>query len=197
MALYAIYAHPFAVGDSTMFKAFCYNPLITIPLLCLSSSAVASDSWKTVSDIGAYGLVATALAVPAYKEDWQGFKQAGFSIATASGVGLLGKATIEKERPDGSDNHSFPSNHTANAFASATTLHLRYGWQAALPAYGMATLVGVGRVEADKHYWSDVLAGAVIGSVSAWVFTDAFDDNVQVLPWVDSQSVGLNVSMQW
>ncbi len=150
-----------------------------------------------LTDIGAYGLVATAAAVPAYKGDWEGFWQAGFSIGAASGIGLIGKTTIDAERPDKSGNDSFPSNHTANAFASATTLYLRYGWEAGLPAYGVAALVGVGRVEAKKHYWRDVLAGAALGTLSAYVFTDAYDENVQLVPWVTSEDVGVSITYRW
>ncbi|WP_428808994.1 phosphatase PAP2 family protein [Vibrio lamellibrachiae] len=172
---------------------------LALPLLAVSTftQAMSSDSWKTVSDIGAYGLVGAALAVPAYKGDWQGFQQAGFSIASAAGVAFIGKKTIDAERPDKSNYNSFPSGHTTNAFSSATTLHLRYGWEAGLPAYTLATLVAVGRVEADQHYWKDVLAGAAIGSVSAWVFTDAFDENVQLIPWVENDSYGLSMQYQW
>lgn len=165
--------------------------------LSCASHASNKESWETFSDVGAYGLVGIAAAVPLYKGDWEGFKQAGFSIGTASGVGLIGKNTIDAERPDGSDNKSFPSNHTANAFASATTLHLRYGWEVGLPAYGIATLVGVGRVKADRHYWRDVAAGAALGMVSGWIFTEAYDTSVQILPWVTSNGAGVNVAFAW
>jgi len=172
---------------------------IFLTLLCASFSAQASNSgnWETFSNIGAYGLVGLALAAPAYKDDWAGFKQAGYSIVTASGVGLVGKSLVNEERPDKSGNDSFPSNHSANAFAAATTLNRRYGWEYGFPAYGVATLVGVGRVKADKHYWKDVLAGAVIGVSSGWVFTDAFDDKVQVVPWAERNGAGLTASISW
>lgn len=164
------------------------------------SGAVCADNaknWETFSDIGTYGLVGLALAMPAYQSDWQGITQAGLSIATASGVGLLTKSLVNEERPDGSDNNSFPSNHTANAFAAATTLNIRYGWEVGLPAYGIAALSGLGRVEGNKHYWRDVLAGAALGTVSAWIFTEPFDDSVQVLPWIEGDQAGISVTMRW
>ncbi len=171
--------------------------LLGLSCVSLSVSATGSDGWELISDIGAYGLVGAALATPAYKEDWQGFRQAAYSIATASAVGLVGKVTIDAERPDKSGNDSFPSNHTANAFASATTLNIRYGWQVGLPAYGVATLVGVGRVQADKHYWQDVAVGAAIGSLSGWLFTDKFDESVQLTPWATTKGAGLSVTYVW
>ena len=55
----------------------------------------------------------------------------------------------------------------------------------------------MGRVESDKHYWKDVLAGAAIGSFAGWIFTDPFDENVQVVPWTDKYDAGLTVSINW
>jgi hypothetical protein len=42
-----------------------------------------------------------------------------------------------------------------------------------------------------------VVAGAAIGGVSGWFFTDAFNDKVQLVPWVDSKGGGVVVSMRW
>lgn len=162
-----------------------------------SSYASRSDNWESVSNIGSYGLISAAFITPMYKKDWDGFMQAGYSIGATSAIAFAGKSFIKEQRPDKSDDDSFPSGHTANAFAAATTLHLRYGWEAGVPAYGVAILVGVGRVQANKHYWKDVIAGAIIGSFSSWVFTDAFDENVQVIPWAGRNEVGLNVLVNW
>jgi membrane-associated phospholipid phosphatase len=177
------------------------------PVKCVSMLAILlvsfpaypsnKDVWKTTSNIGAYGLVGAALAVPLFKDDREGFIQASYSMVTATGVGLLGKSLIDEERPDKSGNDSFPSNHTANSFAAATTLNLRYGWKLGVPAYGVATLVAVGRVQAQKHYWKDVLGGAAIGLVSGWVFTDAYNENVKVFPWADINEAGIKVELNW
>jgi membrane-associated phospholipid phosphatase len=61
----------------------------------------------------------------------------------------------------------FPSGHTARAFAFATVLAERHGRPAAVPAYGLAGLVGLSRIERDVHWASDVLAGAALGHVAA------------------------------
>ncbi|GMQ46104.1 phosphatase PAP2 family protein [Vibrio sp. 10N] len=159
--------------------------------------ASSKEAWDTFSDIGAYGLVGLAAAMPAYQKDWQGVWQAGLSVGSASAIGLIGKHTIDAPRPDGSDNKSFPSNHTANAFASATTLYIRQGWQVGLPAYGVAAMVGVGRVQADKHYWRDVAAGAALGVLTGWVFTDKLDENLQVVPYASSRSAGVSLTYVW
>ena len=159
--------------------------------------AWSDNTWEDISDVGAYGLIATALILPSTREDWEGLRQAAYSVVTATGVATVGKALVDEERPDNSDNDSFPSGHTANAFAAATTLHRRYGWEVGFPAYAVATLTGVARERARKHHWWDVVAGAAIGGAAGWYFTDAFDNKVQLVPWVDSGGAGLSVSMRW
>ena len=171
--------------------------LIMLLSVTFTANASSSNNWDTFSDIGVYGLVGAALSIPAYKDDWEGFRQAGYSIATASGVGLLGKSLIEEERPDNSGSDSFPSNHSANAFAAATTLNRRYGWKFGVPAYGIASLVGIGRVQAEKHYWKDVLAGAVIGSLAGWAFTEPYNDIIQITSWGGTKNTNLTISINW
>ena len=162
-----------------------------------AANAISDNSWEDISDVGVISLISTALILPASRKDWEGMRQAAYSIGTAAGVTLIGKALVDEERPDNSDDDSFPSGHTANAFASATTLYRRYGWQTGLPAYAVATLTGVARERARKHHWYDVVAGAAIGGVSGWFFTDAFDDKVQLVPWIDSKGGGVVVSIRW
>lgn len=78
------------------------------------------------------------------------------------------KKVINETRPDGSQ-YSFPSGHTANAFAGATLLSIEYGqnhkW-VPYAAYAVASGVGVMRLVNNKHYISDVLFGAGLGILS-------------------------------
>ena len=69
----------------------------------------------------------------------------------------------------GHNNHSFPSGHTTAAFAFATIVAHEWDAVPGVPvlAYGMATAVGLSRMNDNAHWASDVLAGAVIGYVSA------------------------------
>ncbi|GGK57460.1 hypothetical protein GCM10011405_01960 [Rufibacter glacialis] len=62
-------------------------------------------------------------------------------------------------------NTSFPSSHTSNAFAAATAIASVYHDHRWIPqaAYGVATLVGLSRINDNKHWASDVLAGAAVG----------------------------------
>jgi len=72
-------------------------------------------------------------------------------------------------RPDGSSYLSFPSGHTAQAFAAATFLSEeykdRFHWMP-YAAYGIASGVGMLRMANNRHYISDVLVGAGIGILS-------------------------------
>ena len=65
---------------------------------------------------------------------------------------------------------SFPSGHTNGAFTTATTLTLAFPkWYVAVPAYTWAGAVAYSRLHLGVHYPSDILAGAVIGTGSAWL----------------------------
>lgn len=171
--------------------------LLTTTLISLTTSCFAKTDWGTFSDIGADGLLISSLALPTYYQDWQGLQQAGLTLLTSGAVVWVGKYSIAAERPDKSDFDSFPSSHTANAFAAATTLSQRYGWQVGVPSYTVASLVGYARVEQNKHHWHDVLAGATIGILSGIYFTSPAGVNIAVSPWSDGDSQGLTLSYQW
>lgn len=80
------------------------------------------------------------------------------------------KYTASEMRPDGSTANSWPSGHTATAFAAATVFHKEYGltrspWYS-VAGYAVATFTGVMRVLNNRHWISDVLSGAGIGILS-------------------------------
>jgi len=79
------------------------------------------------------------------------------------------KYTSKEMRPDNSSNNSFPSGHTATAFAGATIFQKEYGylspWYTA-GGYAVATLTGITRIMNNRHWISDVLVGAGLGIVS-------------------------------
>lgn len=72
------------------------------------------------------------------------------------------KIAARRTRPDGTT-LSFPSGHTASAFATATVLQSNFGWKAGVPAFSVAALIASSRMKDDRHYLSDVIAGATIG----------------------------------
>ena len=101
-------------------------------------------------------------------------------MLTADGIGALGTAAIvlsvkqgvHRMRPDGSTANSFPSGHTATAFLGAELFNLEYGADYPLLArlqYIFATSVAFGRMANNRHWYSDVLWGGLIGVSMAHV----------------------------
>ena len=166
--------------------------------LTIATPALADEKdWATASDIGRGALVVTALGLPAVQGDWDGAKQAAFSLGATYVVTSGLKLVVEEERPDESNDKSFPSGHTSSSFAAAATLHKRHGWEVGVPAHIVATFVGVARVKADKHFVHDVIAGAVIGEAAGWLLTSRTNDKVQWLPWGDAHGGGVSVAMRF
>jgi membrane-associated phospholipid phosphatase len=73
------------------------------------------------------------------------------------------KYTVQRERPDKSNHHSFPSGHSASVFATAGVLQRNYGWKVGVPGYAVASYVAASRVHDNRHYLSDVIFGAALG----------------------------------
>ena len=75
---------------------------------------------------------------------------------------------IEKATSGGSP--SFPSGHTSTTFATATSLSIAFPkWYVIAPSFIWAGAVGYSRMDLGVHYPSDVFAGALIGSGSAFL----------------------------
>jgi membrane-associated phospholipid phosphatase len=81
------------------------------------------------------------------------------------------KYSIRRDRPDHSNNKSFPSGHSASAFATATVLQRHYGWKVGLPAYAIGGYVALARMAWNRHHASDVVMGAGFGIASARTVT--------------------------
>jgi hypothetical protein len=73
------------------------------------------------------------------------------------------KFSVQRERPDASNSHSFPSGHSASAFATASVLQRHYGWKVGVPAIVVAAYVATSRVHDNRHYLSDVIFGSAMG----------------------------------
>lgn len=124
--------------------------------------------------------VPVAMTVTAWaKHDKQLLKDAvyvGTSVAGAFVVTYGMKYLVDRQRPyerypdrvhaySHENSPSFPSGHTATAFALATSLSVKYPkWYVIAPSAVWACSVGVSRMNEGVHYPSDVLAGAAIGA---------------------------------
>jgi membrane-associated phospholipid phosphatase len=91
------------------------------------------------------------------------------------------KFAVRRERPDGSDNRSFPSGHASVTFATATVIERHLGWRKSILGYAIASYVAMSRIHDNKHYLSDVVFGAAVGTIAGrtvvhhqadyWAFT--------------------------
>ena len=120
----------------------------------------------------------------AYSQPVTGHNWPRFAVNTVASVGVayIGKtalkAMIKEERPDHSDNKSFPSGHAAMAFAAARSIDKEFRKDCIwipIAGYAAATAVGIQRVARDRHHWYDVVAGAAVGFGSAeltWWLSD-------------------------
>ena len=167
--------------------------------LALPAWADTAKTWGTASDVMAAGLPLLAGVATLGHNDFEGTRQLVLSAGSALVAAEVLKSTVHATRPDGSDNKSFPSAHTALAFSAATFIDRRYGEQYtrtygawAMPAlYGVAALTGVARVEANKHHWGDVLAGAAIGWGASRFWTEPVQGGrLSVLPAPGGLAVG-------
>ena len=73
------------------------------------------------------------------------------------------KWVVGRQRPNGRSSRSFPSGHTSAAFGVAEVVRQLYGSRLAAPIYALATVTGISRIHDNKHYLSDVVAGAGLG----------------------------------
>jgi membrane-associated phospholipid phosphatase len=120
--------------------------------------------------------------------DWFAAKAKGAAVglgafAVTSGLTSGLKSVVSRERPDGSGDDSFPSGHASTSAVFDTLAVRNLATIDMSPALRTTLVVGTGaitagsawaRVEANKHYPSDVLVGVAIGNYMAAFFTEAF-----------------------
>jgi hypothetical protein len=170
-----------------------------IPAVALSFLAdkevedyIKSNDSETLNDIGAFGYVAPQYLIMAGALGYvYGYfsKNGKFAYASqlsvessivAASIVLPIKLIVGRKRPEDTDkimdfgfhdfDASFPSGHTAVAFAFFGSYASVYN-KGITPylLYSIPVLIGFGRIYQDKHYLSDVVAGAVIGLSSVYL----------------------------
>ncbi len=132
---------------------------------------------STIEDAGDLFLIAVpayALGTTLLKKDKKGAWQFAKSFLLNQAITFTLKQTIDKPRPDLSNNNSFPSGHTSTTFQAASYVHIRYGFKYSIPAYLAAGFTAFSRVDANRHDEFDILAGAIIGIGSSYLFTTPY-----------------------
>ena len=131
----------------------------------------------------------------------------GLSTIISSAIVLPLKKITKEQRPDGSGFNSFPSGHTATAFAAAEFMRQEYKdvspWYG-IAGYGAAASTAILRLYNNKHWVSDVVAGAGFGILSTklayWIYAiikrKLFKNktmNTMVIPFYQNGSGGLSM----
>lgn len=114
--------------------------------------------------------VGTSFIIGDEKGAWQFTK--GLILTEVVTYGL--KLGVNKQRPDMSNDNSFPSGHTSTTFHSAGYIHRRYGFKYSIPAYALAGFTAASRIDSKKHDILDVIAGVAIGLGSNLLFTTEY-----------------------
>lgn len=130
----------------------------------------------------------------------------GTSMLITSAIVVPLKHTVKEERPDRSNDLSFPSGHTAIAFASAQFMFREYkdtNFLLGISGYSLAVFTGVYRMLNDKHWVGDVAAGAGFGILSTelayWLYPKINNllggknknTATMVMPFYQDKSVGI------
>jgi membrane-associated phospholipid phosphatase len=163
--------------DNAVYDAVARTPTPTLdgPMTIVSNAANYSGIWLVTA-----GLLALIGGPRGRGAAVRGLVAIGATSATAN---LAAKRLFPRGRPVRSalagerraampTSGSFPSGHTASAFAFATAVTADLP-QLALPLFGLATVVGYSRVHNGVHYPGDVMAGAVLGLTIGTVIREA------------------------
>ena len=132
------------------------------------------------------------------------FHRAGvMTLATAYSAGITTglKYAVREPRPNnGADRKSFPSGHATTAFAFSAVVGAEHGWDWGIPAYLLAALVAYSRMNDNKHYVHDVVAGATIGTAYGlgvhYVRRGRGSSRFSFTPYWEKQRKGLTVAFR-
>jgi membrane-associated phospholipid phosphatase len=105
------------------------------------------------------------------------------------------KFATHRQRPDGSNYQSFPSGHAAVTFAAAAVLQRHVGWKRSLGAYAVASFVAAARLQENRHYLSDVVFGAAVGTIAGRTVTRHGRENWTLVPVAVPGGVGAGVGV--
>lgn len=148
--------------------------LTILTIIFFNQSLYATESnTEKLGDILQVAIPAIGYGATLYLDDEEGEKQFYQSFGTNLALTYALKYSINKKRPNGGD-YSFPSGHTSSAFQGASFISQRYGLEYGIPAYIGAIFVGYSRIDAEAHYPSDVVAGALLGTLSSMYFTTQY-----------------------
>jgi membrane-associated phospholipid phosphatase len=167
-------------------------------LALATTTAVADDGQRRVGDVLRLAMPAGVVGYELWRGDHEGLWQFGKSWAVTLGATEVLKRATHVERPDRSDDLSFPSGHASHAFAAATYMHRRHGLEQAWPWYAAASYVGWTRVHANRHRWVDMAGSAALAGVSsAWLVAPLREERLSWVPLLAPGVIAVEVRARW
>lgn len=176
------------------------------------------DFASTVQDLGSYpsfGIMGAFYVAGALLENERARTVAmdafASSLVSAGMITTTLKVAAGRSRPNEEEgayrfkpfggHHSFPSGHTTQAFSLASVIAKHYDerW-IDITSYGIATLIGLARIEQEAHFPSDVVAGAVIGTLVGKAivrYNKGFRTGITLTPAGDGQTMGAYLRIEF
>jgi membrane-associated phospholipid phosphatase len=173
--------------EENVWRDYLSQPAVLVPLGLAAGAGVVSHWDKPlerriggslggrawIGDASMFTLAAGSLAIGVLfpgegRNGWDNFWEEAEVMAVNAAVTWTFKILVDRHRPGGGS-RSFPSGHTSTAFAAASLIDANSGGALGVSAYGLASLTGYSRMDAHRHFPSDVLAGAAIGILTAQV----------------------------
>lgn len=200
--------------------------VVATPLAMLDDKGTSAESiddhfFNTTTGTGdnlalllGLGPIALGAAKATFGAGSQELEVSAEAVALTAAQTQILKLVINRERPDGTTEDSFPSGHTSFAFAGATIFARWYeaehdgSWLGYL-TYLPASYVGLSRLEGDRHYLSDITFGAALGITTAHLVWNAhfgdesspglFGQRVHAMfaPVWDGDRIGLGLTLSF
>ncbi|MBK8809049.1 MAG: phosphatase PAP2 family protein [Bacteroidales bacterium] len=130
------------------------------------------------------------------------------AVVISGAIARIYKISFRRERPSTAssnsewfksiNNNSFISGHTTLAFAVSSMLFLEYKKTVWIPVVSSILALGAGysRIYEDKHWLSDILAGAIIGYGTAYVVYKS-KSWLTIIPQINPNQVGISVDIRF
>lgn len=148
-----------------MKSVILFSLIIASPVAAEDRVQFPTATERHVADIASWGTVAASIALDT-RASWQCadrrrcFVLQGVRAGVTLGAAELVKRAIHRDRPDGSDDMSFYSEHTAWAFQAIGGPSIGISIPLAISTGGL-------RVAAGKHWLSDAMVGAGVGFLTS------------------------------
>ena len=162
------YVQEHIVGNDNANKFFSLGKVV-------GSSYVMAASSVGLWAVGRYVIGPTADESKTNKWSEMGFDMMRAQIL-AQAITHGTKNIVRRDRPTG-ECCSFPSGHAASAFAAASVLERHLGYRGSWPFIAGAMYVGASRLVDNRHFLSDVMFGAAVGTAAGWTVVGSHGAN--------------------